>query len=113
MLGRLSLIAILPVFMLAQPAAAVTAKQKMETCKVGAADQKLTGKKRDAFIKSCMGKGNYEPQARRDAMKAAAKTKAKHKPKPKAKPKPAPAPAPAPAATMPPPAAAPAGDQPK
>jgi hypothetical protein len=108
MLGRLSLIALLPVFMLAQPAAAVTAKQKMETCKVGAADQKLTGKKRDAFMKRCMGKGNYEPQARRDAMKATAKTKktAKKKTTPKMKP----APKPAPAATAPP---APATSQPK
>ena len=98
MLGRLSLIALLPVFMLTQPAAAVTAKQKMDTCKVGAADQKLTGKKRDAFIKRCMGKGNYEPQARRDAMKATAKTKKK---KAASKPAPAAATAPAPAATEP------------
>ena len=99
MLGRLSLIALLPVFMLTTPASAVTAKQKMETCKVGADDQKLTGAKRNAFIKRCMAGGNYEPQARRDAMKAAAKTKKKITPKttPKTEPKTAPAAAPAPA----------------
>ena len=58
MLGRLSLIALLPVFMLATPASALTAKQKMETCKFGAEDQKLTGAKRDAFIKRCMSNKN-------------------------------------------------------
>lgn len=104
MLGRLSLLAFLPVVMLATPASAITAKQKMETCKVGADDQKLTGKPRDAFIKRCVAGGNYEPQARRDALKAAAKTK-----KTSAKPKPATA-APATAA---PPAAAPDAEQPK
>ncbi|HVZ53964.1 MAG TPA: PsiF family protein [Pseudolabrys sp.] len=109
MLGRLSLIALLPAVLLAQPAAAITAKQKMETCKVGADDQKLTGKPRDAFIKHCMSGANYEPQARRDAMKATAKTKkASAKPKPKATPKATPAAAPAP---MAPPPGAPAGDE--
>jgi hypothetical protein len=36
------------------PAGAVTAKQKMETCKFGAQDQKLTGKEEKAFIRKCM-----------------------------------------------------------
>ena len=36
------------------PSFAVTAKQKMETCKFGADDQKLTGTARTAFIKKCM-----------------------------------------------------------
>jgi hypothetical protein len=40
--------------LLANPAAAVTSKQKMETCKFGADDQKLTGPKRSAFLKNCM-----------------------------------------------------------
>lgn len=114
MLGRLSLIALLPVFMLATPASAITAKQKMETCKVGADDQKLAGKPRDAFIKHCMSGANYEPQARRDAMKATAKTHAKPKKKTmaktKTKPKTAPMTTPA---TGAPPAAAPATEQPK
>jgi hypothetical protein len=38
----------------AAPALAITAKEKMETCKFGAADQKLTGKKEQDFIKKCM-----------------------------------------------------------
>jgi len=37
---------------------AVEAKDKMETCKFGADDQKLEGKKRDAFIKNCMSNRN-------------------------------------------------------
>jgi psiF repeat len=40
------------------PALAVTAKQKMETCKFGADDQKLTGKERAAFMKKCMSNKN-------------------------------------------------------
>jgi hypothetical protein len=36
------------------PALALTAKQKMDTCKFGANDQKLTGAARTAFIKKCM-----------------------------------------------------------
>ena len=51
------------------PAAAATNQQKMETCKFGADSDKLTGAKRDAFIKKCMGNANYEPKAHRDARK--------------------------------------------
>jgi psiF repeat len=40
------------------PAVAVTAKQKMETCKFGADDQKLTGKDRAVFLKKCMSNAN-------------------------------------------------------
>ncbi len=40
------------------PALAVTAKQKMETCKFGADDQKLTGAARAAFMKKCMSSKN-------------------------------------------------------
>ncbi|HEX4410762.1 MAG TPA: PsiF family protein [Xanthobacteraceae bacterium] len=36
------------------PAFAVSAKDKMATCKFGADDQKLQGKARDAFMKKCM-----------------------------------------------------------
>ena len=61
--------------LLASPASAVTAKQKMETCKFGADDQKLTGAKRNAFIKKCMSKHNYEPAARKEAKKKAATMK--------------------------------------
>jgi hypothetical protein len=59
----------LPLLLLASPASAVSSKDKMETCKVGADNQQLTGAKRNTFIKKCMAKGNYEPQARKDAMK--------------------------------------------
>ena len=60
----------------------VTAKEKMETCKVGATAENLTGAKRTAFIKKCMAKGNYEPAARKAAMK---KAKAMKKPAAKKK----------------------------
>ena len=36
------------------PAIAVTAKEKQETCKFGADDQKLEGAKRKAFMAKCM-----------------------------------------------------------
>ena len=36
------------------PAVAATAKQKQETCKFGADDQKLTGAKRKDFLAKCM-----------------------------------------------------------
>jgi len=65
----------LPLLLLATPASAISYKQKMETCKFGANDQKLSGAKRNAFIKKCMGRGNYQPAARKDAMKKAAATK--------------------------------------
>jgi hypothetical protein len=83
----------LPLLLLATPASAVSYKEKLETCKIGAASQKLTGKKATAFIHKCMGRGDYEPQARKDAMKKAramekpaAKKKAAMKKKPMAKP---------------------------
>jgi UPF0716 family protein affecting phage T7 exclusion len=44
----------LAMLLLAAPASALTSKEKMETCKIGAQAQKLTGAKRDAFIKKCM-----------------------------------------------------------
>jgi hypothetical protein len=36
------------------PVSALTAKQKMETCKFGADDQKLTGAARKKFLSNCM-----------------------------------------------------------
>lgn len=73
MLGRLFLAGALPVLLIATPASAATQDEKMETCKVGAESQNLTGAKRDAFVKRCMAAGNYEPKARVDAMKSGAK----------------------------------------
>lgn len=58
---------------LGQPQSMATTKQKMETCKFGAADQKLKGAEEKAFIRKCMM--NEDPPA-------------KSKPKPKKKPKP-------------------------
>ena len=45
-----ALIAVLPI----APSLAVTAKEKMATCKFGADDQKLQGAARAAFMKKCM-----------------------------------------------------------
>jgi hypothetical protein len=39
---------------LPQPVLAITAKDKMATCKFGADDQKLKGAKRSSFISRCM-----------------------------------------------------------
>jgi hypothetical protein len=36
------------------PVSALTAKQKMETCRFGADDQKLTGAARKKFMANCM-----------------------------------------------------------
>jgi hypothetical protein len=57
-LGKIALAGLLPLALLVSPAAAVTSKQKMETCKFGADNQKLTGKKRSAFLKNCMANRN-------------------------------------------------------
>lgn len=70
---RTMAIAFIPFLLVATPAAAITSQEKMDTCKVGAESQEMKGAKRDAFIKKCMGKGNYEPPARRSAKPAAAK----------------------------------------
>jgi hypothetical protein len=40
------------------PSVALTPKQKMETCKFGADDQKLQGKARTAFMAKCMANKN-------------------------------------------------------
>jgi hypothetical protein len=64
-----AILSLLALPFMAVPAAAATQAQKMETCKFGADNDKLTGAKRDAFIKKCMGSANYEPAARKNAMK--------------------------------------------
>ncbi len=46
--------AMLAIMLPATPSFALTPKQKMETCKFGADDQKLQGKARNAFMKKCM-----------------------------------------------------------
>ncbi|MDI1345920.1 MAG: hypothetical protein PSV22_17725 [Pseudolabrys sp.] len=69
MRATLALASLLPLLLLAQPAAAATKEQKMETCKFGAEHDNLTGAKRDAFVKKCMANANYEPAARKEALK--------------------------------------------
>jgi hypothetical protein len=54
MLRTIAIIALLPILLLATPASALTKAQKMETCKFGADDQKLSGAKRNTFIAKCM-----------------------------------------------------------
>jgi hypothetical protein len=49
-----ALIAVLP----SAPSFAVTAKEKMATCKFGADDQKLEGAARTKFMKNCMANRN-------------------------------------------------------
>ena len=67
----LALASLLPFALAAQPVSAATKQEKMETCKVGADHDSLTGAKRTAFINKCMANANYEPQARKDALKQA------------------------------------------
>jgi len=69
MLRKLALVALVPLLAAASPALAVTAKEKQETCKIGADSQQLTGAKRSAFIKKCMAKGNFEPPGRKVSKK--------------------------------------------
>jgi len=46
--------ALLAVMLPCAPSYAVTAKEKMATCKFGADDQHLEGKARSVFMKKCM-----------------------------------------------------------
>jgi hypothetical protein len=75
----LAITALLPVLVVAAPTFAATKAQKMETCKFGADSEKLQGAERDAFMKKCMANANYEPAARKDALKKAAAEKKKMK----------------------------------
>jgi hypothetical protein len=93
MLRYLSFIGV-PLLLLSTQASAVTAKQKMETCKFGAQSEHLTGAKQKAFIKRCMAKGDYEPAARKAAMKKHPPKKRHITKKPAAKNPPAPKPKP-------------------
>jgi hypothetical protein len=69
MRATFALTGLMPLLLLATPASAATAAQKMETCKYGADHDSLAGAKRDAFIKKCMTNANYEPAARKEALK--------------------------------------------
>ena len=55
MIGRLAIAAGLSVVLFSGvPALAVTAKEKLATCKFGADDQKLAGAARKSFMTKCM-----------------------------------------------------------
>jgi hypothetical protein len=56
------------------PSFAVSEKDKMETCKFGADDQKLEGAARSAFMKKCMANRN-DPRGPASAAPAAAAPK--------------------------------------
>ena len=73
MLRKLALVALVPLLAAASPALAVTAKEKQETCKIGADSQQLEGAKRTQFMKRCMAKGNFEPPGRKVTKKPAPK----------------------------------------
>jgi psiF repeat len=60
----LRILAILGLFLLlAAPASALTAKDKAETCKIGADAQKLTGAKRKTFVANCMAQADAKPKS--------------------------------------------------
>jgi len=56
-IGLLAIGLALPLLFQVTPASALTSKQKMETCRIGAKAEKLTGAKRKAFIRRCMARG--------------------------------------------------------
>lgn len=64
---RAPLTGLIAVLLLTAPAYAISAKQKMEICKFGADDQKLTGKEHKAFIRKCMA--NSDAPARKGKSK--------------------------------------------
>jgi psiF repeat len=59
----LAISGLLPILLLAAPASAVTAKDKADTCKIGADAQKLTGGKRKTFIAQCMAQADAAPKS--------------------------------------------------
>lgn len=65
---RVAALGFFAAFAFSAPAGAVTSKEKMETCKFGAQDQKLTGKEEKAFIRKCMAAGDGPaPKAKKKA----------------------------------------------
>src|SRR5258706_9480 len=54
MFRHLASVGLFATLMLTAPALAITAQQKMETCKFGADDQRLAGAERKNFISRCM-----------------------------------------------------------
>jgi hypothetical protein len=54
MVRHLATVGLFATLLLPAPALAITAQQKMETCKFGADDQRLAGAERKKFISRCM-----------------------------------------------------------
>jgi psiF repeat len=69
-LGLIGVVALIPILLTATPTSALTRKEKMETCKIGADHEKLTGAKRKHFISRCMA---GEHAKRKPAKKSATK----------------------------------------
>ena len=63
---RIFIAAVLIAALPSAPSFAVTAKEKMATCKFGADDQKLAGAARAKFMKNCMANKN-DPRGRAGA----------------------------------------------
>jgi hypothetical protein len=70
MLQRSFMLGLFAAIFFSAPAFAITAKEKMETCKFGADDQKLTGPARNAFISKCMANDD-KPAAKTASKKPA------------------------------------------
>lgn len=67
---RIFIAAVLIAALPSVPAFAVTAKEKMATCKFGVDDQRLVGAARTKFMKNCMANKN-DPRGRGGAVGAA------------------------------------------
>ena len=63
LLRYVSAVGLFAALVLGAPASAITAKEKMETCKFGADDQKLAGAARKRFLSRCMA--NTDAPAKR------------------------------------------------
>ena len=71
MLRAIPLTGVLAALVFAAPAHAVTAKEKMETCKFGADDQKLAGAARKSFMSKCMANETAKKPAKKKPAAAA------------------------------------------
>lgn len=65
MVLRVLVLSLFAALVFSAPARAVTAKEKMETCKFGARDQKLTGKEEKSFMRKCMAAGDPVPKSKK------------------------------------------------
>jgi hypothetical protein len=66
MLRRAAALGLSAAFLLSTPVFAVTTKEKQETCKFGADDQKLKGAARKNFMAKCMANADAPTKPKRD-----------------------------------------------